>query len=230
MSVLTRLLYYRPVIIGVCIPSLAAITLLLLRMVLTGDQEFWYMAWNLTLSIAAVLAGAACLHYWRLRHSVSAAGFFLVWLFLLPNTFYMLTDYIHVGQSGDINILFDIVMVGLFAMNGFFQGIVSLYFIHKKFIERFGAMNAHVAVAIIILASSFAVDMGRYLRLNSWDVLLNPRTLIFDLSDTFLNPGNYDRSFLVTAIFFIAIGSLYIGVWQCAGWLQKPRSIRDFKK
>lgn len=125
----------------------------------------------------------------------------------------MLTDFVHLGETADINLLFDIVMLALFAVAGFIQGCTSLWVVHRPLIKRFGRLNSHLLVGLMLLASSFAVDMGRFLRWNSWDILLHPQTLLFDVSDTFLNPLNYNRSFLVTGVFFIATGCAYIAFW-----------------
>jgi uncharacterized membrane protein len=194
--------------------SAAALLLYLARSVATGNAQFSFMAWNLILSLLALAAAVAFYFFWHQSKKYLTAVAFIVWLFLLPNTFYMLTDFVHVKESGDINLLFDIVLVGLFAMNGFVHGLLSLFIVHKTLLKRYSRAVAHCAVAACILASSFAVDMGRYLRWNSWDVLVNPRALIFDVSDTLLNPTSYQRSFLITAVFFVTIGSLYAVVWQ----------------
>jgi hypothetical protein len=34
------------------------------------------------------------------------------------------------------------------------------------------------------------------------------------VSDTLLNPTSYQRSFLITGVFFVTIGSLYAVIWQ----------------
>ncbi len=215
---------YKPVLLCVGVPSLAALMLLVLRIFATSTDSFGFMAWNLTLSLLACAAAFLFARSWRKRQKNWVILLFIIWLFLLPNTFYMLTDYVHVGESIDINILFDIVMVGLFVMAGFIQGCIALYLVHKPLVKKFGSFYAHVSMAIIILASSFAIDMGRFLRWNSWDILLNPRALLFDISDTILNPLNYNRSFLVTGVFFIAIGSVYIAFWQGTSYLRRAKS------
>lgn len=196
--------------------SAAALVLYLARYIATGSVQFSFMAWNLVLSLLALASSAIFANQWRKKNKYWAISMFTVWVFLLPNTFYMLTDFIHVSESGDINMLFDIVLVGLFAMNGFIHGLLSVFIVHKTLLMRYPTRYVHTAIGVIMLAASFAVDMGRYLRWNSWDVLINPRALIFDVSDTLLNPTNYDRSFLITGVFFITITSLYAVVWQAS--------------
>jgi uncharacterized membrane protein len=213
---------YSASINAILIASAAALVLYLARYVATGSVQFSFMAWNLVLSLAAVGAGALFVQNWKSTWRPVSIVLFLVWLFLLPNTFYMLTDYIHVQESGDINVLFDIVLIGFFAMNGFMHGILSLLIVHKALLKKYAAVQTHLAIGVIIVASSFAVDMGRYLRWNSWDIIVNPAAVLFDISNTLLNPTNYDRSFLITGVFFVTITSLYAVVWQLSKLQWRP--------
>ncbi len=199
---------------SILIASAAALGLYLLRFAFTGDVMFGFMAWNLVLSLLALLAAVACKLSADAKQNKQAIVAGIIWLFLLPNTFYMLTDFIHVKDAGDINVMFDIVMVGLFAMNGFLHGVLSLYIMHKLILKKVSPLRATLGVGAVILLASFAVDMGRYLRWNSWDVLLHPVDLLLDVSDTLLHPLTYDRSYLITGVFFVAISSLYAVFWQ----------------
>ncbi len=214
MKVSRKIDTYAGVINSILIASAAALLLYLARSIATGTAQFSFMAWNLVLSLVALVTAVSFVVYRQKSSKYLSWVFFVLWVFLLPNTFYMLTDFVHVRESGDINMLFDIVLVGLFAMNGFVHGLLSIFIVHKTLIKRFQKIYVHASIVIIMLSSSFAVDMGRYLRWNSWDVLINPRALLFDVSDTFLNPANYDRSFLITGVFFVAISSLYLLVWE----------------
>ncbi len=213
---------YSSVVNAVLIASAAALVLYLARYTATGSVQFSFMAWNLVLSLAALSIGALFVQHWKKTWRALSVALFLGWLFLLPNTFYMLTDYVHVQESGDINVLFDIVLIGFFAMNGFLHGILSLLIVHKALLKKYAVAKTHVAVGVVILASSFAVDMGRYLRWNSWDIIVNPAAVLFDISNTLLNPTNYDRSFLITGVFFVTITSLYAVVWQLSKIQWRP--------
>lgn len=205
---------YAGAVNAIGVASSAALLLYLARYIATGSVQFSFMAWNLLLSLFALASGVLFVVFWNQAWNLRTVGLFLLWLFLLPNTFYMLTDFIHVTESGDINMLFDIALIGLFAMNGFLHGILSLLLVHKTLAKLYKKEHVLLAITGIILVSSFAVDMGRYLRWNSWDVLVNPAGILFDISNTFLNPTNYDRSFLITGIFFVTISSLYAVAWQ----------------
>ena len=214
MRIVRVLSKYSAVVNALLISSTSALLLLLARTVATGNTRFSFMAWNLVLSLLALLASVAFVYAWHGHHTWLKMATFVAWLFLLPNTFYMLTDFVHVQDSGDINMLFDIVLIGLFAMNGFLHGLISLLLVQKSLLTKLSRRAGAISITSILIASSFAVDMGRYLRWNSWDILLNPNALLFDISNTLLNPNNYHRSFLITGIFFITSGSLYLVLWE----------------
>ena len=205
---------YSAVARSILIASGAALGLYVIRFAITGGVMFGFMAWNLVLSLLALLAAVVCFVSAKAKQNKQAVIAACIWLLLLPNTFYMLTDFIHVYDSGDITVMFDIVMVGLFAMNGFLHGLLSIYLMHKLLLKRVSALRAAAGVGLVILLASFAVDMGRYLRWNSWDILLHPVALLGDVANTILHPLAYDRSFVVTAVFFVAISSLYAVFWQ----------------
>lgn len=211
------------VITALLVAGIIATLLFLLRSFVTGNADFWYMDWNLVLSYFALLSAVG---FWFFRQTSRPrlAWLFLgIWFLMLPNTFYMLTDFVHVNQSGDINILYDIVLVGFFAMNGFVHGIMSTYIVHKTLLHSHKKNNVHAFIIFCLLCSSFAIDLGRYMRWNSWDVVFNTRAVLFDVSNTFLNPVNYDRSFLITGIFFVTTASLYFLWWEFSKSLNPKR-------
>ena len=199
---------------AILLSATAALALYLLRYAATGSAQFSFMAWNLLLSLGALSCSVLFIMLWKGGWNSKTVIAALVWLLLLPNTFYMLTDFVHVSNSGDITILFDIVLIGFFAMNGFMHGMLSLLMVHKKLLPIYKQRRMLPVVGAIILASSYAVDMGRYLRWNSWDALLHPSAVLFDVSNTFFNPFSNDRSLVVTAVFFVTISCLYTIVWQ----------------
>ncbi len=64
-------------------------------------------------------------------------------------------------------------------------------------------------IAFIFLICSFAIYIGRDLRWNTWDVLLKPGGLLFDVSDRLLHPSVYPEMLTTTVTFFIFITGFY---------------------
>lgn len=110
--------------------------------------------------------------------------------------------------------LYDIVMFTSFVFNGLVAGFMSLFLMHRELLKRMKYQNAHIVVAVVLLACSFAIYLGRSLRWNSWDVLVNPAGILFDVSDRVVNPGAHPQSFVTTVTFFLLLSSMYYVVWE----------------
>lgn len=177
----------------------------------------WYLAWNLVLAwVPAVLA------YWLTRVLVRdptwtgwpAIGLSLGWLLFLPNSFYIVSDLIHLEDMPRSEVLFDAVMFSLFVITGLLLGFASLYAVHVRIRERVSALRAAALVSLLLFLCSFAIYLGRTLRWNSWDVLVNPAGILFDVSERVIDPFDHPATYAVTATFFVFLSCLY---W--AGWL-----------
>lgn len=63
---------------------------------------------------------------------------------------------------------------------------------------------------LLLLMCSFAVYIGRDLRWNSWDLLVNPMGLLFDVSERIIHPSQYPTIFAFVAPLFLLLSSMYI--------------------
>ena len=140
----------------------------------------------------------------------------LFWLGFLPNSFYMVSDYIHLQDVPRVDPLLDIVMFSSFIFNAFILGLVSLYVVHGELRKRVSLKASWWMVAATILLTSFAIYIGRDLRWNTWDVLLNPASILFDVSDRLLAPHEHPEMFTTTFGFAVLISSIYGIVWYAA--------------
>jgi uncharacterized membrane protein len=184
--------------------------------------EFSYLVWNLFLAwlplvLALWLARILRVQLWS---SWKALALSVAWLLFLPNSFYMISDYIHLQDVAHTNILYDTVLFTSFIYAGVVLGFSSLYVIHLELGKRFSPRRANSLIALTLLVCSFAIYIGRDLRWNSWDILINPGGLLFDISDRILHPANYPAMFLTVAAFFILLTSIYGLLWRGSQWLR----------
>ena len=93
-------------------------------------------------------------------------------------------------------------------------GFSSLYMVQAQLRRRVNLRTSAIVTGVIILLCSFAIYLGRDLRWNSWDVLVNPAGILFDVSDHFIHPFQHGDMFTTTISFFVLIGSLYVVGWQ----------------
>jgi uncharacterized membrane protein len=197
--------------------------LILARFLIANNYDYWFMPWNL------LLAWIPLIFSWYLYNKTAKSSLvlngvnlvlFIIWLLFLPNAFYLITDYIHLYEYGGINITYDIVMLGAFTFAGIIIGYTSLWLVHKRTVQKIGP-KGHWLPILALLASGFAIYLGRELRWNSWDVLFNPFGLLFDLSGMFIEPTKQGLTLLTTLLFFAFLGLIYLSIWRAAELLKK---------
>lgn len=183
-----------------------------------------YMLWNLALAWLPFIFILWLLRMLLHKRWSSWEGIIisLLWLTFLPNSFYMLSDLIHIREATAENVLFITVMLTSFALIGLLLGYVSLYLFHNELRRRLPDHTSRHIVALVLLLCSFAIYLGRDLRWNSWDLLVNPFGLIFDISNRFISPMAYPGMFVVTGSFFILLASIYFVLWNIISVLRRP--------
>lgn len=185
--------------------------------------EFWYLLWNLFLAWIPLLLALWLMHMLEHKMWSSWQGIVLslLWLGFLPNSFYMVSDFLHLQDYQRVNIVFDTMMFASFVLTGLFLGYVSLYLVHTELAKRFKSrLTSWLWVAVILLVCSFAIYLGRDLRWNTWDILVSPAGILFDVSDIALHPIGNALAFTTTLTFFVFLISVYIVIWQ---FVRKPK-------
>lgn len=166
------------VVASLVLCSLFALALLAVRILYTDSAEYRNLAWNLALAwVPFVLA---LVLYDRARRDTPlvrlapAAG---LWLLFLPNAPYLLTDIFLIRYLEGVPIWFDVVLVIAFAWTGLLLGFVSLFLVHTVARGLVGARAAWALVIAALALSSFGIYLGRILRWNSWDFVVQPSAL-----------------------------------------------------
>lgn len=185
---------------------------------------FGYLIWNLFLAwlplvFAVWLSKLLRTNVWS---SWRAMGVSLLWLIFLPNSFYMISDFIHLQEVPRVDILYDALMFTSFIFTGVLLGISSLYLVHLQLKRRLQYRSAAAWLALTLLVCSFAIYVGRDLRWNSWDVLTNPGGLLFDVTDRLLHPAAYPQMFVTVISFFVLLASMYSLAWRSIQLLRRP--------
>jgi uncharacterized membrane protein len=190
--------------------------LFIMRVLGTDNFRYWFLLWNLFLAwvpLACVLGLLLRLRTRRLLERGNVA-LSVLWFLFLPNSFYLVSDLIHLHFTGEVSVLFDAAMFMSFIINGWIAGYSSLLLMHRLLLQKVEAVKAHFVVLGVLVSCSFAIYLGRDLRWNSWDVVTNPAGILFDVSERLINPIAHPQAFTTTFTFSLLLGSTYLVLWR----------------
>ena len=165
-----------------------------------GPDLIWNMILALIAYDAAVLTTISKKQKWLYPLLL------VVWLAFYPNTFYMLTDLVHMTWVGDT--LWNPVSMRLFMafvpsiLFGVYCGIESWNILRERW--KWTWWLDMLVVAGLSYLSSLAIYIGRYDRLNSWDLVTRPQLVVQKLLETFRK----DRLVFILGFTFIQIMTL----------------------
>jgi len=187
--------------------------------------ELWYLNWNLFLAwvpigLMLLLERTLRKRLWSSWQALVLTGLFLAFL---PNTFYLMTDVIHLQESARVDLIFDVAMFQSFILNGCVLGFLSVYLLHIELRKRLNDLSSWLLVGTALFITSFAIYIGRELRWNTWDILLNPASILFQVSESILHPTEHHETFSITLSFFVLLTSLYVAIWYTARMARKQK-------
>ncbi len=188
--------------------------------------EYDYLVWNLFLAWLPLVFAVRLISLLRHKLWSSWEGLAVstLWLVFLPNSFYMISDFIHLQEVQRVDVLYDAVMFTSFIYTGVVLGFSSLYLIHIQLRRRLSPAGAAGWIMATLLVCSAAVYVGRDLRWNSWDLLTNPGGLLFDISDRLQHPAAYPQMLVTIITFFILLATMYNLLWRGSRLLRPPQA------
>jgi len=163
------------------------------------------LVWNLFLAwIPFILAYIAHAVSWRriwLYLVIPILAF--LWLIFFPNAPYMLTDLQDISRgTTDAPLWYDVIIIVWFSWTAMLLGVVSLYLMHDITQRRFGRFAGWAFVFIISALSSFGIYIGRFVRLNSWDILQRPTETAMNILGIVIDPSRRLAAFTFLYAFF----------------------------
>ena len=201
---------------AVCIFLVAA------RVAYTDTRNHIGLIWNLFLAwIPFILAYIA--------HSVSWQRIWLyliipivsfLWLIFFPNAPYMLTDLQDLSRrAAGAPLWYDVIIVVWCSWTAMLLGIVSLYLMQDIVHRTFGRRIGWAFVFAISALSSFGIYIGRFVRLNSWDILQDPAETAMEVLGLIIDPSRRLAAFLVSyTVFFLFV---YLLLYSFSHMLQE---------
>ena len=185
------------------------IGLVFARVAYSESGEHVGLIWNLFLAwIPFMLAYFAHAVSWRRASLYLIIPFIaLLWLIFFPNAPYMLTDLQDLArQANDAPLWYDVIIVVWCSWTGMLLGLISLYLMQNIIVRGFGRRAGWMFVFVISGLSSFGMYIGRFVRLNSWDILQNPAETAQEIFGIVIDPSRRLAAFtFLYTIFFLFV-------------------------
>jgi len=123
------------------------------------------------------------------------------------------TEVIHVTNRNLAHFWVDLMLVLLCALTGLVLGFVSPYLMQSVVTRMFGRVASWLFIAVVAALSSFGVYLGRFVRVNSWDIVTRPGKLYHGInawaSDPFAHAISCAFPFLFATLHFVTDVMLY---------------------
>jgi uncharacterized membrane protein len=178
----------------------------------TGSGYYVFLVWNLFLAGVPLLVSTSLRYASRRQSNLTVqVALFALWLLFLPNAPYILTDLLHLTKASQAPAWYDLALLLSCAGTGLLFGYLSLSDLHGMVDKKFGAAAGWFFALSSLILSGFAIYLGRFLRWNSWDVLIRP-TILFDILDGILHPRSHSQTFSVTLVFGVLLTLGYISL------------------
>jgi len=173
------------------------------RVFWTGELHYAFLIWNLFLAWLPLVFALFAAENFRLKSGKSwqflaAAG---GWLLFFPNAPYIFTDVIHLNRGYLHHFWVDLVLILSCALTGLILGFISLFLMQTIVAKMAGRFASWLFIAGVAGLTGVGIFVGRFLRLNSWDVLLKPLALSRGLGHLAANPFAHFGSFALSGLF-----------------------------
>lgn len=150
----------------------------------TGDWLGLGLLWNIGLAMLPLPVFRLAQ---RQKNGFAKWALLLVWVLLLPNTFYMVTDLIHVpehmewvgyAEDGRVAVLHSphaadwtlMLLLGMGAFMAVLLGCRAFHAFEKSLPASVGRPGRRLSIAVLSILCGVGIYIGRFLRFNSWDI------------------------------------------------------------
>jgi uncharacterized membrane protein len=198
----------------VLLSSALAVILFAGRVYLSRTAVFAFLGWNLILAwipyLLSLWADYLQRHYPRYWWGLFVPG--VLWLTFLPNASYIVTDFWHLTERPPVPIWYDIGLLAVFSLSGLFLAVLSLQVMQRLVRYYAGSTVSWLFVMVVTGLSGLGVYLGRFLRWNSWDLLLHPRGVLADVATRVADPLAHRQTFGVTFLFGAILFLCYLAL------------------
>ena len=187
----------------------------LAKIVIFNSLSLLYLLWNIFLAVIPFVISSVLLWY-RNNKKLTKATFLiggLLWILILPNAPYIVTDMVHVNHGHTVSVLYDTFLLFSSACVGLLLSMYSISHIERIIRSKYSKNITLSIVFCIILVTSFGMYLGRFLRFNSWDVFSNSSFLFKEIWNIVSKPAVNLDAYFFTGLSFVFISMAYIA-WK----------------
>lgn len=190
-----------------------SVSLNIVRIIWSDSIYFIYLIWNIFLAYLPFFISSALLQYKKKKQEHVHKSIFIFggifWLFLFPNAPYLVTDVIHLNANALVPLWYDALLLFSAAWVGVLLSVYSLSHIEELLQSHYSTRKSSLILSLLILLSSFGIYIGRFLRWNSWDIMVRPRSIWADVWIVFSHPVDHLDAYIFTFFFFVFILTSY---------------------
>lgn len=183
----------------------------LTRILIFNSKSFVWLFWNIFLAIIPFVI-SSILIYLNQKEKLKNYFFILmgvVWLLFIPNAPYLITDLIHIGVVRSVPVIYDAFLLFGVSWLGFYIWLNSTWQIESIIREKISKINTQMVMFLIILATSFGIYLGRFLRLNSWDIFSDSVYFLRILHQKLIQKSD-PKAYLYIVLFTFFLYTLYL--------------------
>ncbi|SKC88999.1 DUF1361 domain-containing protein [Maledivibacter halophilus] len=206
--------------------SIIGFVMIAFRIINQRSIRFAFLIWNLFLAWIPLFLSSAMKYINKnkrqgIKKTIYLLALGFCWLIFYPNAPYIVTDVIHLSvynyytisnssYNFDFNFImwYDLVLVMLFIFTGYIIGHISLYRVHKIVEDKYKKSLGWIFIFIVSNLSGFAIFLGRFLRLNSWEFVTNPKNLFRMIFES-INSGSLKFTFMFGLFIFLIYIVMY---------------------
>jgi uncharacterized membrane protein len=178
------------------------------RVIYTNSFQHVFLVWNIFLAWIPYIISNLFKEYHH-KQSWKQIILFSSWLVFFPNALYIITDLIHLQDTGGAPVWYDAILIFTSAMIGLLMAYLSLYNVERYLSQKFSSKTIVILMPVIIFTASFGVYLGRFQRWNSWDVIHSPVELATDIFQSILFPQEHLRGWGITFVLSILFYLIY---------------------
>jgi uncharacterized membrane protein len=180
------------------------------RFVYTDTKNFMFLNWNLFLAfIPYALSSIAIIKPKLKQNKLMIISLLTAWLLFFPNAPYILTDLFHLRMKTAMPIWFDLILILSFAWTGLLFGFLSLWDLEQVLKKKLNKTWISINSISLLFIGSFGIYVGRYLRWNTWDIILEPYNLLFNIGHSLKNPLIHPKAWGMTIFMGIFLNIIY---------------------